>query len=150
MVSAETPRWYTITIDPPMPWEKVQAAYELGCAWAEAQAALPEGWRLSLEMAEIGFPYEARAEHDRNDPAYTGHAYTPAAALRALAARLREREGHSLTDFVLSGEVAAEERAEFEGKLREAADVIAGRLSDELGRPVTFDLRPARLREREG
>jgi hypothetical protein len=61
----------------------------LDAAWAEAEAALPEGYALSLETR--GPWYTARAEGGRDEPAYTASADTLVIALRALAARLRDR-----------------------------------------------------------
>lgn len=69
----------------------------LDAAWAEAEAALPEGWRLAIDpyyptgweahaydINEV--PTSARSDHS------TGACFgpTPAAALRALAAALRD------------------------------------------------------------
>ena len=63
----------------------------LGEAWAAAEAALPEGWRLTLGAMFNSDKYEAWA-----GPASvaggrsSGPQATPAAALLALAARLSE------------------------------------------------------------
>ena len=62
-------------------------------AWREAEAALPEGWLLSLVsragqyMAEAWEDDEAYAS---GEATYEVHADTPAAALLAIAARLSE------------------------------------------------------------
>lgn len=67
---------------------------DLDAAWAEAEAALPEGWifgvlaRGDQYLAEAWEDDEAYASGDSAAEAY---ADTPAAALRALAAKLRER-----------------------------------------------------------
>jgi hypothetical protein len=73
----------------------------LDVAWAEAEAALPEGWRASLnshprsmDLAQryvaVARPiYSDWSEGSPPDPIRLW-ADTPAAALRALAARLRE------------------------------------------------------------
>lgn len=74
------------------------AAVSLDSAWAEAEAALPDGWDLSgVENASEGsgrywtagafLPWDESA-HD-----VIADGPTPAAALRALAAKLREAMG---------------------------------------------------------
>lgn len=72
----------------------------LDAAWAEAEAALPEGWQLVLLRGLAG-DYSAHAEDisKRPDDGSWTHeeerfafGRTPAAALRALAAKLRERQ----------------------------------------------------------
>ena len=95
--------YYVVSIGPDPPPETVQAfrdAYELGSAWAEAEAALPEGWRLeSLERGGMDVRYvvggidrlewweaTARGPFDRRQ---LGKDSTPVRALRALASRLR-------------------------------------------------------------
>ena len=91
---------YVVTISPDATMEDVQAfrdAYELGCALAEAEAALPEGWTFSLTRAirpasEGAAPtYYATASRPWDDGAveFQVSGPTPAAALRALAAKLR-------------------------------------------------------------
>ena len=82
----------------------------LDAAWAEAEAALPDGWTL-LEVSRLdrdedggrmldargGYWYASAGEGNkaqvvsyiRREETETGH--TPAAALRGLAAKLRER-----------------------------------------------------------
>ena len=73
----------------------------LTCAWQEAEAALPEGWRIeTLDhgrlitdptrpdwMVTAGL---ATAKAWRNEDYQVAWGDTPAAALRALAARLSE------------------------------------------------------------
>ena len=65
----------------------------LDSAWAEAEAALPEGWELigldGIPEQENGAQWEAKSSGPRSDIDATG--LTPAAALRALAAQLRKR-----------------------------------------------------------
>ena len=67
----------------------------LDAAWSEAEAALPEGWRLRVETGDSldPKPYWALAslQFDKEGVVETGGS-TPAAALRALAAKLRERQ----------------------------------------------------------
>jgi integrase len=90
-----------------MPWwlgdqiEAIRAAFSdsLDAAWAEAEAALPEGWGLRLTKAErhATLPGEGRVfahakpPYGSRRPRIRGEGPTPAAALRALAAKLRER-----------------------------------------------------------
>lgn len=74
-------------------------ADSLDAAWAEAEAALPEGWaidglyrvvaRTSLEREWEVIVHEDDWQGDEDN--HHGRGPTPAAALRALAARLRER-----------------------------------------------------------
>jgi len=78
---------------------KVQAfqdAYDLGCAWAEAEAALPEGWyaldlRRNPPETEAQYRYVASTYNSVVDPEYGGSGPTPAAALRALADVLSQK-----------------------------------------------------------
>jgi hypothetical protein len=70
---------------------------DLGAAWAEAEAALPKGWRFGMSPY---YPkgWESYAYDIRKTPNFgrskhsTGACYgkTPAAAVRALVAKLRE------------------------------------------------------------
>ena len=66
----------------------------LDAAWAEAEAALPEGWVLQgitpsrAEWEALASSWTARAGDKQDWQAGAGP--TPAAALRALAAKLRE------------------------------------------------------------
>ena len=60
----------------------------LDAAWAEAEAALPEGSNLALALEQIVGGVNARAFGVNGD--YETDGPTPAAALRALAAKLRE------------------------------------------------------------
>lgn len=62
----------------------------IDAAWAEAESVLPPGWPLALKRWMTG-PYVAVA--GRAWPDYRGGrlAESPAAALRALTAQLRER-----------------------------------------------------------
>lgn len=76
---------------------KLLALAELGAAWAEAEAALPEGAFLVLSDDPR---YTAEATRvAKSGPGVLFHeeaeADTPAAALRALAARLRTPEGEA-------------------------------------------------------
>lgn len=73
----------------------------LDAAWAEAEAALPEGWAFDLSRA-VRPPAEGAAPTyyaTVSRPWTTGaiefqvSGPTPAAALRALAAKLREAQG---------------------------------------------------------
>ena len=74
--------------------ESIKAQFELGAAWAEAEAALPEYWYIRSLM--LSHPYSAptwevvAADQRR---IITAQGPIPAAALRALAAKLRERAG---------------------------------------------------------
>ena len=72
----------------------------LDAAWAEAEAALPEGWlvmNLNRWWEETSSPangwWGAVASKAGNGQALVGSGPTPAAALRALAAKLREVKG---------------------------------------------------------
>ena len=67
------------------------APESLDAAWAEAEAVLPErGWWLSLSRDTAG-PYRATAtDLTFRRGLLAEEATTPAAALRALAAKLRE------------------------------------------------------------
>jgi hypothetical protein len=67
----------------------------LDAAWAEAEAALPEDWFGPLVFQEgDGGSYVARASAGGyrlyDDPDFEAGGPTPAAALHALAAKLRE------------------------------------------------------------
>jgi hypothetical protein len=75
----------------------------LDAAWAEAEAALPEGWALfgvsrpgdaeKYWASATGPVVKGRCNMDREHEDYpreNGYGDTPAAALIALAARLRE------------------------------------------------------------
>jgi hypothetical protein len=73
----------------------------LDAAWAEAEAALPEGWSLSVFRTfsgpTLGYGIEAAwkepldgGDFDFLDKLQFVHAETLTAALRALAAKLRE------------------------------------------------------------
>jgi hypothetical protein len=60
----------------------------LDAAWAEAEAALPEGWRLSVAQHPDNYAAFATPPTLRRGGAPVGLGPTPAVALRALAARL--------------------------------------------------------------
>jgi hypothetical protein len=63
----------------------------LDAAWAEAEAALPEGWRLSLATNPPEYGATAWSP-DPSEPYAVGRdGDTPAAALRALALALRDQ-----------------------------------------------------------
>ena len=72
------------------------AADSLDAAWQEAEAALPEGWGMQLirganvQTGERTPDYRA-ISFSGTMPVTDGYGPTPAVALRALAARLRER-----------------------------------------------------------
>ena len=93
-------------------------AASLDAAWAEAEAALPEGWAIGAVTRNVEghgrthgqawwcsafrlragaplLPDKAASRKSWDDPLRRQIAYgpTPAAALRALAAKLRERAG---------------------------------------------------------
>lgn len=98
-----TDRGYmVVTIGPDPTPESVQAfrdAYDLAAAWAEAEAALPEGWRLYGVQYTGDEPWSLRVWRawaglvpygEDENPYRASVGYTPAAALRALAAKLRE------------------------------------------------------------
>jgi hypothetical protein len=61
----------------------------LDAAWAEAEAALPDGWNVH-GVERIGVGNWHAAAWPLVDAVH-GHGPTPAAALRALAERLRDR-----------------------------------------------------------
>lgn len=64
----------------------------LDAAWAEAEAALPEGWYISnVRSKSPGGRWSASATLHGHDTGanYSGFGETPPAALRALAARFR-------------------------------------------------------------
>ena len=96
---------HVVVIGPDASPEDVQAfrdAYELGCAWMAAEAALPEDLMLRLDGSIVrkGSLYYAEAIRDLA-AIRQGHGYdvvhdasgpTPAAALRALVARLSASE----------------------------------------------------------
>ncbi len=78
---------------------------DLGAAWAEAEAALPEGWWLHalnawsfgdmawmVEAASAGRPQTSYFADDKaiHGPNAVAYGPTPAAALHALAERLRD------------------------------------------------------------
>ena len=73
-------------------WEHI-AADSLDAAWAEAEAALPEGWRLASLLSPGDYSFDERGweMHAQNEDGKTrrAHGPTPAAALRALAEKLR-------------------------------------------------------------
>lgn len=63
----------------------------LDAAWAEAEAALPEGWRVTrLDYLRLRGEWTAMAEHQRDAGSVSAEGPTPAAALLALAEKLRE------------------------------------------------------------
>ncbi|MDP2622294.1 MAG: hypothetical protein Q8Q29_00650 [Actinomycetota bacterium] len=70
-------------------------------AWAEAEAALPEGWRIDTLRIGRNYPHEPEVEWvvwaekpdyfaPRDGRTAFGSGPTPTAALQALAAALRE------------------------------------------------------------
>ncbi len=74
--------------------------YTLDAAWAEAEAALPEGWQFELGRLNFDGEWEAFAKSrafweddlrvpNREQQIAAGEGPTPAAALRALAEKLR-------------------------------------------------------------
>jgi hypothetical protein len=68
----------------------------LDAAWAEAEAALPEracGLSITAQGDWGVVRNWAAWAYAPGEPTITGNGPTPAAALRALAARLRERAG---------------------------------------------------------
>ena len=76
--------------------EDLERAYaeSLDAAWTECEAALPRGWNLYLAL-EAG-EYKATAESDDPEEVWLGarasdDGLTPAAALRQLAAKLKEQ-----------------------------------------------------------
>ena len=92
--------YHVVTIGPDATPEDVQAfrdAYDLGCAWAEVEAALPDEWAIRIMTCNCSpdRTWKVSAGPDLGplaDPAVYVED-TPAAALRALAAKLRERAG---------------------------------------------------------
>ena len=69
----------------------VPPAGSLDAAWAEAEAALPEGYTLTLTFQRLRTVWaEARRGVLDDYQQFGEEADTPAAALRALAAKLRE------------------------------------------------------------
>lgn len=71
----------------------------LDAAWAEAEAALPEGWRLTVQRTDEDFDTWSAAavspaffEGENDDDYADGQGPTPAAALRALTAALAAKE----------------------------------------------------------
>ena len=76
-------------------WEQPEppAAVTLGAAWAEAEAALPEGFYISnVRSRSPGGRWAAAATLHGSDTGanYSGFGPTPAAALQALAAKFRD------------------------------------------------------------
>lgn len=72
------------------------ASDSLDAAWAEAEAALPDGWRIKeVRVHDLDDEWGAEAENMTGVGRYrwVEHGPTPAAALRALTARLREARG---------------------------------------------------------
>jgi hypothetical protein len=75
---------------------RVRDADDLGAAWAEAEAALPEGWAINLLWGTVtaerwganAGPWPA----DPRERGAFGGGDTPAAALHALAAALRRQD----------------------------------------------------------
>jgi hypothetical protein len=73
-------------------------ADSLDAAWAEAEAALPERYGLSLnawnaEIVAMADLMSAATESElRSAPSFRGTGPTPAAALRSLTEKLREVE----------------------------------------------------------
>ena len=74
-------------------WEAATSPDSLDAAWAEAEAALPEGWRLCLHGSFGSVAFKAVADSQEWAAVIEAPALTPAAALRALAAKLREAAG---------------------------------------------------------
>jgi hypothetical protein len=74
-----------------IPVLEIARAAQLGVAWAEAEAALPEGEAFSLDYdPSAGDEYRyAAILRSATDRVAAGSGATPAAALRALAAKLR-------------------------------------------------------------
>ena len=96
-------QWWKNLAEPQM--VVVPAPDSLEAAWAEAEASLPEDWGLNLEAGTHGRRdlYTASARYcyslrhyrenvgpSRYVPFEMAHSDTPAAALRALAAKLRQ------------------------------------------------------------
>jgi hypothetical protein len=65
--------------------------HALDAAWAEAEAALPEGWHIDRLHRNGPKDWTAYASEAPYLGLEMGAHNTPAAALRALAAKLRER-----------------------------------------------------------
>jgi hypothetical protein len=63
---------------------------DLDVAWAEAEAALPEGWAIEGIYGDNRDDWTATAWNEPHAEYDRGHGPTPVAALRALAAKLRE------------------------------------------------------------
>ena len=91
--------YHVVTIGPDATPETVQAfrdAYDLGVAWAEAEAALPWGFRLEVIGPLSETRWQARylppfMPYDEWHRALrVGSGNTPVEALRALAVALRE------------------------------------------------------------
>jgi hypothetical protein len=80
----------------PQEVEEFRRAYDLGMAWAEAEAALPEGWsgpslhRIAIS-GTVTFVARASSTYLVDPQGIEAEAAAPAAALRALAAKLREQ-----------------------------------------------------------
>jgi hypothetical protein len=79
------------------PHDDVSRTAPLDAAWAAAEAALPEGWRFAVQRTDEDFGTWAATgvspaffEGENDDEYADGQGPTPAAALRALAARLGE------------------------------------------------------------
>jgi hypothetical protein len=72
-------------------WETVRTALDLGDAWAEAKAAIPEGhWSVIVwEDQGVRLVRAGVRRGFESEPRYSAEGPTPAAALRALAAKLR-------------------------------------------------------------
>lgn len=87
-----------------MPWPcdaaRLIELARLGAAWQAAEAALPEGWRIG-DVGRGPSPMQSRVwdaaafgpweRSSRSCESLSGYGPTPAAALLALAAALRER-----------------------------------------------------------
>lgn len=67
-------------------YERVRNAMALDAAWQEAEAALPPGWGFAVAFTNR---YRADAWHATTDRKVTTDGSTPAAALLALAEKLR-------------------------------------------------------------
>jgi hypothetical protein len=65
----------------------------LDTAWAAAEAALPKGWWMELRGPTPSGAYQAESYHG-DGQGFTHRVWnrSPAAALRALAERLREQQ----------------------------------------------------------
>jgi hypothetical protein len=65
----------------------------LDAAWAEAEAALPDGWHLNVDSGGADGPRAHACPEVMGTAVFVdADADTPAAALRALAARLSETQ----------------------------------------------------------